>query len=168
MLKFETALGTCGVKWSKAGVTEVLMPGCRALTATQSETHEDMPESVAEAISGIIALLEGEPADLRGIELDQRRVSPFPQRVYAATRQIAPGTTASYGEIARAIGEPDAARAVGAALAENPFPIIVPCHRVLAATGSLHGFSAPGSITTKRRMLEIERAPGFTQAALFV
>ncbi len=88
-------------------------------------------------------------------------------RVYAATREIAPGSTASYGEVARAIGEPRAAREVGVALAQNPFPIIVPCHRVLAATGALHGFSAPGGIATKRRMLEIEGAPGFTQEALF-
>jgi methylated-DNA-[protein]-cysteine S-methyltransferase len=123
---------------------------------------------VAEAVAGMIALLDGEPADLRGVRLDQRQVSPFSQRVYAATRQIAPGTTTSYGELARALGEPDAARAVGASLAENPIPIIIPCHRVLAATGSLHGFSAPGGIATKRRMLEIERAPGFTQAALFI
>jgi len=87
--------------------------------------------------------------------------------VYAATREIAPGATASYGEIARAIGAPGEAREVGAALGANPFPIVVPCHRVLAADGALHGFSAPGGIATKRRMLEIECAPGFTQQALF-
>jgi methylated-DNA-[protein]-cysteine S-methyltransferase len=62
---------------------------------------------------------------------------------------------------------PEAAREVGAALGRNPYPIIVPCHRVLAADGTLHGFSAPGGTTTKRRMLEIEGAPGFTQQALF-
>ena len=65
------------------------------------------------------------------------------------------------------IGAPEAARSVGAALGSNPFPLIVPCHRVLAADGSLHGFSAPGGTTTKRRLLEIEFAPGFTQEALF-
>ena len=75
--------------------------------------------------------------------------------------------TASYGEVARAIGDPAAARAVGAALQANPVPIVVPCHRVLSASGDLHGFSAPGGIATKRRMLEIEQAPGFRQAALF-
>ena len=75
---------------------------------------------------------------------------------------------ATYGEIARAVGDPGAARAVGAALGANPFPVIVPCHRVLAADGALHGFSAPGGITTKRRMLELEGAPGFAQTTLFV
>jgi len=87
--------------------------------------------------------------------------------VFAATRRIAPATTATYGEIARAVGMPKAAQAVGAALGSNPFPIVVPCHRVLAADGALTGFSAPGGIATKRRMLEIEGAPGFTQEALF-
>jgi methylated-DNA-[protein]-cysteine S-methyltransferase len=89
------------------------------------------------------------------------------ERVREAVRSIPPGETATYGEIARAIGDPGAARAVGAALGSNPFPIVVPCHRVLAADGALHGFSAPGGIATKRRMLEIECAPGFTQASLF-
>ena len=78
-----------------------------------------------------------------------------------------PGTIATYGQIARAIGEPDAARDVGAALARNPTPVIVPCHRVVAANGALHGFSAPGGIETKRRMLQLEGAPGFGQLALF-
>ena len=87
--------------------------------------------------------------------------------MYAATRAVGPGSTATYGEIARAIGDPGAARAVGAALGANPFPIVVPCHRVLAAGGALHGFSAPGGVATKRRMLELERVPGFAQQALF-
>jgi len=115
----------------------------------------------------MVALLDGQRRDLRGVALDERRLDAFRRRVYAVTREIAPGSTASYGEVARVIGEPRAAREVGVALAQNPFPIIVPCHRVLAATGALHGFSAPGGIATKRRMLEIERAPGFTQEALF-
>jgi methylated-DNA-[protein]-cysteine S-methyltransferase len=115
----------------------------------------------------MVSLLDGEPSDLRSLELDESGLDDFRRRVYAATRAVGPGTTATYGEVARTIGEPGAARAVGAALAQNPFPIIVPCHRVLAASGALHGFSAPGGIATKRRMLEIERAPGFTQAVLF-
>jgi methylated-DNA-[protein]-cysteine S-methyltransferase len=105
--------------------------------------------------------------DLLGVVLDERSLDEFQRRVYEATREVGPGQTATYGEIARAIGAPGAARAVGAALGSNPFPLIVPCHRVLAADGSLHGFSAPGGITTKRRLREIEGAPGFTQDALF-
>ena len=164
---FETSLGTCGVRWSEVGIAKVLMPRIRTLGGRPSENSSHEPPTVREAITGIVALLDGERRDLRQIELDEREVDPFQRLVYAATREIAPGTTTSYGEIARAIGKPDAARAVGAALGQNPFPVIVPCHRVLASTGALHGFSAPGGLATKRRMLEIERAPGFTQQALF-
>jgi methylated-DNA-[protein]-cysteine S-methyltransferase len=112
-------------------------------------------------------VLEGERRDLRDIRLDERGIDPFRRRVYAATRDIQSGTIATYGQVARAIGEPDAARDVGAALARNPTPVIVPCHRVLAANGALHGFSAPGGIETKRRMLHLEGAPGFGQQVLF-
>ena len=84
-----------------------------------------------------------------------------------ATRTIRPGSIATYGEIARTIGQADGARDVGAALARNPFPIVVPCHRVVGAKGKLTGFSAPGGLETKRRMLELEGAPGYGQQTLF-
>ncbi|MBV8217310.1 MAG: methylated-DNA--[protein]-cysteine S-methyltransferase [Solirubrobacterales bacterium] len=165
MLLFETPIGTCGVSWSELGITGVALPRERALS--RSGVEPSSPEWVRTAIADMVSLLEGGCPDLRSLVLDERGLDEFRRRVYAATREIGPGTTATYGEIARAIGDPGAARAVGAALAQNPFPIIVPCHRVLAASGALHGFSAPGGIATKRRMLEIERAPGFTQPALF-
>jgi methylated-DNA-[protein]-cysteine S-methyltransferase len=187
---FETALGTCGVRWSELAIAEVVMPGSpdlrgirgvampgaavlRRVKDVESAAFPEgaelaaVPENVAAAVAGIVALLDGERRDLRSVALDERDVDPFRRSVYAATREIAPGATASYGEIARAIGAPGEAREVGAALGANPFPIVVPCHRVLAADGALHGFSAPGGIATKRRMLEIECAPGFTQQALF-
>ncbi len=168
MLAFETTIGSCGVRWTDVGIAEVLMPGTRGPGGERLEAASaDVPGPVREAIAGMVALLAGERRDLRGIPLDERHLDAFRRRVYAATREIAPGSTATYGEIARAVGEPHAAREVGVALAQNPFPIVVPCHRVLAATGALHGFSAPGGIATKRRMLGIERAPGFTQEALF-
>jgi methylated-DNA-[protein]-cysteine S-methyltransferase len=163
MLRFETAIGTCAVRWSTRGLMGVSLPG-RGLPP--AETAEP-PAEVLAAVEAIVALLAGEPRDLRDVALDERGVDEFPRRVYAATRRIGPGETATYGEIARALGAPQAARAVGAALGANPFPIVVPCHRVLAADGSLHGFSAPGGLATKRRMLELEHAPGFTQVALF-
>jgi methylated-DNA-[protein]-cysteine S-methyltransferase len=165
LLVFETALGTCGLRWNEEGVAEVLMPGSRELAG--HHRTESPPRPLREAITRIVSLLEGESDDLCSIALDERALDDFSRHVYAATREIGPGSTATYGEIARAVGSPDAARAVGGALASNPFPIIVPCHRVLAADGALHGFSAPGGIATKRKMLEIERAPGFTQQALF-
>ncbi len=167
MLGFETAIGTCGMAWSEAGLTELLLPRSRSLTDTGGSAAGDVPVTVRDAISAIVALLEGGRPDLRAIALDERPLDGFRRRVYAVTREVGPGEIATYGEIARSVGAPGAARAVGAALGQNPYPIVVPCHRVLAADGSLHGFSAPGGITTKRRMLEIEGAPGFTQEALF-
>jgi methylated-DNA-[protein]-cysteine S-methyltransferase len=164
MLWFATAIGTCGVQWSESGITRVHLPGARRRPPSGDA---GAPEAVRAAIAGIGALLAGERRELTDVILDERGVDPFRRAVFAATRAIGPGATASYGEIARAIGAPGAARAVGAALGSNPFPIVVPCHRVLAADGALTGFSAPGGVTTKRRMLEIERAPGFTQEALF-
>jgi methylated-DNA-[protein]-cysteine S-methyltransferase len=160
---FDTALGPVGVEWSEAGISEVLMPGHRGIV----DDGREPPEPIRAAVDAIVALLAGERRDLRDVVLDARAVDEFALRVYAATREIGPGETATYGEVARAIGDPGAARAVGAALGANPFPIVIPCHRVLAADGALHGFSAPGGIATKRRMLEIECAPGFTQTSLF-
>jgi methylated-DNA-[protein]-cysteine S-methyltransferase len=164
MLRFETAIGICTVRWSEAGITGVALPARRGAGTAATAA---LPGPVAAAVEGIVALLAGERRDLCEVVLDERGIDDFRRAVHAATRAVGPGETTTYGEIARAIGAPGAARAVGAALGANPFPIVVPCHRVLAADGALHGFSAPGGIATKRRMLEIERAPGFTQQALF-
>lgn len=164
---FETALGRCTVRWSELGITSVVLPPARTRADTSRARGGEPPAAVSDAIAGIVALLQGERRDLRAIALDESGIDEFRRRVYAATREIEPGETAGYGEIAAAIGSPQEARAVGAALGANPFPIVVPCHRVLAADGSLRGFSAPGGIRTKRRMLEIEGAPGFAQRALF-
>lgn len=168
MLAFETAIGSCAVAWGEAGLTDVLLPRRQGWAGDLLAGSDDVPAGVRTAVAGMVALLEGDRSDdLRGVVLDERPLNRFHRRVYAATREVGRGQTATYGEIAQAIGAPTAARAVGAALGHNPWPIVVPCHRVLAADGSLHGFSAPGGIATKRRMLEIERAPGFTQEALF-
>ena len=164
---FDTALGRCAIRWSDAGITGVLLPGRRPLPGRAFEDGADIPPVARRAIEGIVAVLAGERRDLRDLPLDERGLDPFRRVVYAATREIAPGTTRSYGEVARAIGRPDGARDVGAALARNPFPIVVPCHRVVAANGALTGFSGPGGLATKRRMLELEGAPGYGQQVLF-
>jgi methylated-DNA-[protein]-cysteine S-methyltransferase len=166
MVRFRTALGTCGVKWSDAGITRLLLPGMRGLPRSGCAAPAEPPDQVLAAVGAIVSLLDGRRTDLRWVELDETGVEPFRQRVYALTREVPAGVTVSYGDIAHALGKTDAPRAVGAALASNPFPIIVPCHRVLSATGGLHGFSAPGGVATKRRLLEIERAPGFNQLSL--
>ena len=166
MLTFETVLGPCGASWSAAGITGVELPS-RVTRAAAGPPPATVPDFVVVAVAGMTAVLAGEDADLRAIPLDERGIDSFRRAVYAATREIRPGSTASYGEIAKAIGLENGARDVGAALSRNPFPIIVPCHRVIAANGALTGFSAAGGLATKRRMLELEGAPGFGQQLLF-
>jgi methylated-DNA-[protein]-cysteine S-methyltransferase len=166
-LTFETGLGRCAVRWSELGITAVLLPSWSIPEAPTNVDPTEAPAFVQRTIEGITTLLAGGADDLRDIPLDDRGIDHFRRTVYAETRTIDRGTTRSYGEIARAIGRPDQAREVGAALARNPFSIVVPCHRVVAANGALTGFSAPGGLTTKRRMLEIEGAPGYGQQTLF-
>jgi methylated-DNA-[protein]-cysteine S-methyltransferase len=169
IVAFDTELGTCAVRWTEEGIASVRMPSPRTATLPSLDQATALPADVRAAIAGIADVLAGAPRDLRFVALDEREIDPGRREIYAATRAVLPGTTATYGQIARAIGrsDPEAARDVGAALARNPFPIIVPCHRVLGANGKLTGFSAPGGLATKRRMLELEGAPGFGQGLLF-
>jgi methylated-DNA-[protein]-cysteine S-methyltransferase len=167
LLTFDTALGRCAISWSEIGIRGVELPSAAIRHEQTLDDPAAVPPFVRDAIDGIRAVLMGEARDLRPLPLDERGIDPFRRLVYTATREIRPGTTATYGQIARAIGQPDAARDVGAALARNRVPVIVPCHRVVAANGALTGFSAPGGIETKRRMLELEGAPGFGQQLLF-
>ena len=152
IIAFDTALGICAVRWTDAGVASVRLPSSRTAGLPRSADIGQLPDSVRTAIYGITALLGGTSVDLRFVALDERGIDPFRREVYAATRSI---------------GRPDAARDVGAALASNPFPIVVPCHRVVGANGKLTGFSGPGGLGTKRRMLELEGAPGYGQQTLF-
>ncbi len=160
---FDTPIGRCGMVWSEHGVASLQLPEGREL-ATRARLLNRFPEAtlgvppepVRDAIVRICALLEGQRAELGSIELDMRAVPPFHQRVYDAAREIPPGKTLSYGELATQLGSPGAARAVGQALGRNPFAIIVPCHRVLAAGGRVGGFTANGGISTKLRLLALE------------
>ena len=160
---FDTAIGRCGIAWSDRGVVAVQLPE-RSEAHTRARLIERFPgarEAALEAeaqraAAAIAASLRGEAGDLASVELDMDGIGPFHRRVYEAARAIASGTTVSYGEIASRIGSPGASRAVGQALGRNPFPIIVPCHRVLSAGGKLGGFSANGGIGTKLRLLAIE------------
>jgi len=164
---FDTPLGTCAVRWTDAGLASVRLPSHRTAALPRVADTAAIPDPVRAAIDGIVAVLGGAPLDLAFVRLDERGIDPFRRAVYAATRTVPPGSTATYGDIARAIGRPDGARDVGAALASNPFPIVVPCHRVVGAGGKLTGFSAPGGLATKRRMLELEGAPGYGQQTFF-
>jgi methylated-DNA-[protein]-cysteine S-methyltransferase len=173
---FDTPVGPVGIVWNDVGVVGVQLPeGSEAATRTRlSRSHPDATEATAappaaiqHAIDGMLALLCGEPQDLRDVPLDLAAVPEFNRRVYDIARDIPPGQTLTYGEIAAQLGEPRAAREVGQALGQNPYPLIVPCHRVLAAGGKLGGFSARGGVTTKLRLLDIEGAEPNGQPALF-
>jgi methylated-DNA-[protein]-cysteine S-methyltransferase len=173
---FETSVGPVGIVWGDAGVLGVLLPeGTTAATRTRlmrahpdaTEAAGELPAAIQRAIECIVALLSGQPDDLRDVALDLESVPAFNRRVYDVAREIAPGQTMTYGEIAARIGEPRATREVGQALGHNPVPLIVPCHRVLAAGGKLGGFSARGGVTTKLRLLDIEGAEPNGQPALF-
>jgi len=163
---FDTALGRCGIAWGARGIVGVQLPEAagaeraRLLRRFPDAVETAPPPSVQRAAAGIAALLRGESPDLGKIELDMSTVAEFDRCVLEATRRIPRGATRTYGEIAGEVGDPGAARAVGQALGRNPFPVIVPCHRVLAAAGRPGGFSAHGGVTTKLRMLAIEGAPG--------
>ena len=122
---------------------------------------------VQRAIDRVLALLAGQRVDLADLPLDLSAVADFERRVYEVARTIPPGATMTYGEIARRLDAPAEARAVGQALGRNPVAIIVPCHRVLGADGSMGGFSAPGGVSTKRRILEIEGAAVLSAGPLF-
>lgn len=171
---FDTAIGRCGIAWGERGVVGLQLPESReaetrALVQRRfPEAREELPPAeVQHAVEDIVALLRGELRDLSAIALDMEQVPPFNRRVYEIARTIAPGATLSYGEIATRLNEPGAARAVGQALGRNPFAIIVPCHRVLAANGKIGGFSANGGIATKLRLLSIESTQAQSQLALF-
>jgi methylated-DNA-[protein]-cysteine S-methyltransferase len=159
---FDTALGRCAIAWSERGIVRIQFPessddqAVRRLTKGDELTLAEPPPPVARAIAEIQRHLAGEPQNFAKLELDLGSVPSFHLRVYKGARKIAPGKTMSYGELASFIGAPGAARAVGQALGNNPCPIVVPCHRVLAAGKKAGGFSAPGGLTTKRRILDIE------------
>jgi methylated-DNA-[protein]-cysteine S-methyltransferase len=162
---FETPLGCCGIAWNSRGITGVQLPerhedATRARLARRfpAATETTPPGTVQQAVDGIRAVLQGEKRDLSAAGLDMDGLPEFHQQIYAVARTIPVGATFSYGDIATRLGDSTAAREVGEAMGRNPFPIIVPCHRVLAAGGKLGGFSAAGGVTTKLRLLEIEGA----------
>lgn len=160
---FETAIGVCGIAWGPRGITGVQLPEKDAATTRArlarrcvGARESKPPLAVRRAMDGIVALLRREPCDLASVALDMDAVPEFHRRVYEVARTIPPGSTLTYGDIAARLGDPGAARAVGRALGANPFAIIVPCHRVLAAGGRTGGFSATGGVAMKLRLLAIE------------
>ncbi len=165
LILFDTALGRCGLAWGPAGLRAVSFP-----EASDGETRarlrrrapgaveaEPSPE-IARLVEDIAALFEGEKRDLSYAKLDLDGLGDFEQAVYALSLDIKPGEAKTYGDLAKALGDVAQSRRVGQALGRNPFPIIVPCHRIVGASGAMTGFSAPGGAELKRKLLKIEGA----------
>lgn len=171
---FETAIGPCGIAWTPRGVAALRFPEpTRAATLARlrrvcpGASEAAPPADIAAALEAIVSLLAGDAVDLSGIALDEDSTLPFDRSVYAIARTIPVGATLTYGEVAARLGDRGLARSVGQALGRNPAPIIVPCHRVVAAGGRAGGFSAPGGLSTKRRLLAIESRHGSAGMPLF-
>lgn len=171
---FDTAIGTAGLAWGAAGLVAVHLPERDAASARQGflrrfpeAAEATAPTELHATMAGIQALMRGEKVDLSDAPLDLSRTPEFHARVYEIARAIPPGETLTYGEIAERLGDKLLARDVGQALGKNPWPIVVPCHRVTAAGGKPGGFSARGGVNTKLKLLAIEGARAAAQADLF-
>jgi methylated-DNA-[protein]-cysteine S-methyltransferase len=162
---FDTAIGACGIVWTARGIKAVQLP-LSDEDKTRTRIHQRYgrlaeaipPAGVQTAIDGMIELLEGKPKDLSDVALDLDGVCEFDRGVYDIARTIPPGQTVTYGDIAKRLGGVELSRDVGQALGRNPCPIVVPCHRVLAAGDKPGGFSANGGVATKLKILAIEGA----------
>jgi len=172
---FQTTLGWAGLAWGGQGLIGSSLPESdreRVLARTRRRfpdavESDDPPAEIRRAVEEISALLSGARPTLAEVRIDEARVPEFARRVYALARAIPPGSTRTYGELATELGDRLLAREVGQALGANPWPIVVPCHRITAAKGRLGGFSAPGGQQTKLRLLAIEGAPAAAQGDLF-
>lgn len=163
-----TDLGTLAVGFGEHGITRVVLPPGDWRDADHAELARSglmRAKAVPPAIAGVVHALQahvaGKPQDFSGAPLDTRSSPPFLLRVWRAAQAIPPGHTLTYGELARLVGSPRAARAVGRAMATNPWPIIVPCHRVFGHCG-FGDYSAGSGLATKLRLLWREGYRGRT------
>lgn len=163
-LVFATAAGSCAIAWNDVGVTRFQLPS-RTAEAAERHLRRRLPDAetgtappdVTDAVAAVKRYFEGEPIDFSQVRLDLDGQDELFSQIYAALRRVGWGCTTTYGSLAKELGAgPEAARDVGQAMAKNPVPLIIPCHRVLAAGGKLGGFSAPGGTATKLHMLELE------------
>lgn len=163
-LIFETAGGYCGIAWNSVGITRLQLPAKSAEAAQRNLLRRlpgagpgTPPPAVLEAVAAVERYFNGEKIEFSDVRLDLDGQGEFFKRIYAAARRLCWGQTTTYGALAKNLGAgPEAARDVGQAMANNPVPLIIPCHRVLAAGGKVGGFSAPGGSAAKIRMLELE------------
>ena len=162
---FETAMGVCGIAWSARGLVRVRLPGrdvhaaeARAWDRASSGEPAAPPQAIMRCIALLQDYLQGARIDFREVSLDFDGINTFHAGIYRALAEVGYGETTTYGALAKVIGVPDAARAVGVAMSRNPWPIVVPCHRVLASGKRPGGFSAPGGTMTKDWLLALEGA----------
>jgi methylated-DNA-[protein]-cysteine S-methyltransferase len=157
-MAFSTAFGQCALSWNASGVTRFELPEAGA---RQGDDRDPSPE-IAELIERVRAHLRGELQDFSEVRYAFPMVPEFARKIYLAALAVKPGYTTTYGGLAAAIGQPPAvSRAVGAALGANPWPLLIPCHRILAANGKMTGFSSPGGVHTKIKLLALEGAQLF-------
>lgn len=149
---FPTSFGRCALSWNDQGLTRFFLPGDSADTNTEATP----PAWVAAIIARVQRHFDGDFQDFSNVRLDFSRLTPFQKRVYTAALKVKAGETRTYGWLAHEIGSPQSSRAVGTALGRNPWLLLVPCHRFVGANRKLTGFSAPGGIATKRRLLNHE------------
>lgn len=162
---FETAIGPCGIAWSRQGIVRLQLPEAnpkatkRRLLKEIGSAKPGIPQaSVQKIISRIQKYFEKEEIDFSRVPLDLKGVAPFHRKVYEAARRIPWGKKTTYHELAQLAGSPTAFRAVGQALAKNPFAVLIPCHRVVSSGGDLGGFSAFGGTKTKKKLLRLENS----------
>lgn len=169
---FDTAIGLCGIAWNipqQPGDVAVIS-GFQLPEATPARTiariarraevaaPSEPPAEIVRVIERVRAHVRGETQDFRDVPVDLSELDDFPRAVLEALREIPAGKTGTYGELARQLNQPTAAQAVGKALGRNPIPLIIPCHRILAAGGKTGGFSAHGGWVTKSKLLAVEGA----------
>jgi methylated-DNA-[protein]-cysteine S-methyltransferase len=156
----DTDWGSCRLAWTDRGLARLRLQLLEVgdAEAPKHATGDAPPPAALACIERLRAYFTGAVVDFGDIPLDQSGLTAMDAAIYAVLRAVPFGRTTTYGELPEQAGHPGAARAVGVAMARNPWPIVVPCHRVLAKHGMLGGFSAPGGVLTKRRLLELERA----------
>jgi O-6-methylguanine DNA methyltransferase len=157
---FDTGWGFCAVVGGASGLRSCFLPH-RSRGFIERRVERAFPEAKPNVgllpgpVRAVQAYFEGQRATFE-VRLDLEGLSEFRRRVLRACRRIPRGRTATYADLARAAGSPQAARAVGSTMANNPLPLIVPCHRVVRSDGSLGEFSSPEGPRLKRRLLQLE------------
>jgi methylated-DNA-[protein]-cysteine S-methyltransferase len=159
-----TPIGPVGVLWTREANGIRLVRIRLAAAAPFPDATAAHCAAVDAVCNRLMAALEGRAVRFSFADLPLDPLTVFQRAVLRATHRIPRGDVRSYGDVARAIGRPGAARAVGSALGANPFPILIPCHRVIRSDGTLGGFT--GGTALKRLLLEMEGAPGLPQRGL--